>query len=111
VSKKTRQRGNLPCTLEKVVLYLHQNIFALFVVAWITEIIKRVLMQTVNSFVALFIPIGVFPCAIKPLADTALDLRTTSVTHQHLGLRRVASILTTVSARAITSTGMGAKNS
>jgi hypothetical protein len=44
---------------------------------------KRVDVRKVNGFVALFAPIGLFECAIRPLIDAALDLMTTSTTRQH----------------------------
>jgi hypothetical protein len=52
-------------------LYPPEEISASLVVV---EFIKRVDMRTINSFVALFAPIGLFPCAIRPLVDAALDL-------------------------------------
>jgi len=83
VSEKSvhdRQRGNLPCTVEEVMLYLGQEISALSVAAVTTEIMKRVEMGTVMSFVAPFAPIGLFPRATRPLLDAAFDLMTTGTT-------------------------------
>ena len=77
--------GSIPCFLEKVALYLLQEITALLELAVIVEITKRVEMRNVNSFVALFAQIGLFPCAIRPLVNATLDLMTTSTTRQHLG--------------------------
>jgi hypothetical protein len=66
------------------VLYLRQQISTLLV-AVITEVIKRVEMRTIMGFVALFVPIRLPPCTIRPLADAALDLIITSTTCQHPG--------------------------
>jgi hypothetical protein len=76
------EKENLPCTLEEVVLYLRQEISALLVQAVFTEVTKRVEMRNVNGHVALFAPTGLFPCAIRPLVDAALDLMT-STNRQH----------------------------
>jgi hypothetical protein len=105
-----RRRGNLPCLVQEVVLYLRQEISALLVLAVVTEVTERVEMRKVNGFVALFAQFGLFPCAIRPLADAALDLKT-STNRQHPEQGRVDSNLTTMSTRAITSNGMGAKYS
>jgi hypothetical protein len=105
------RRGNIPCLLEKVPLYLLQEITALLELAVIAEINERLEMRTVNSFEALFVHIGLFPCAIRPLVNAPLDLMTTSTTRQYLGQGRVASTLTTVSATVIASIGMGSKYS
>ena len=86
VRKDVRDGQNeimLPCFLQEVELYLWQIV--LLTAAVITEIMERGEMQTVNGFVALFAPTGFFPCAIRPLVDTALDLTTTSTTRQHPG--------------------------
>ena len=72
----------IPCLLEEVVLYLRQEISALLVMAVAMEVTKCVDMRNVNGFVALFAQIGLFPCAIRPLADAALDLMT-STNRQH----------------------------
>ena len=45
-----------------------------------TEVTKRVEMRNVNSFAALFAQFRLFPRALRPLADAALDLVTTSTT-------------------------------
>ena len=100
---RDRRRGNLPCLLEKVVLYLCQEISALLMLAVATEVTKRVEMRNVNSFAAFFAQFRLFPRAIRPLADAALDLVTTSTNHQHPEQGHVDSILTAVSARAIVS--------
>ena len=71
---------NLLCILE-VVLSLRQGRLAGVAVIMIT---KRVEIQKVNGFVALFAPIGLLPCIIRPLVDPALDL-ITSTTRQHPG--------------------------
>jgi hypothetical protein len=63
------------CLLEKVALYLVQEITALLELAMIIEITKRVEMRKVNGLVALFAQIGLFPCAIRPLLDATLDHR------------------------------------
>ena len=103
---------DLPCLLEKVVLYLCQGISALLVLAVAMEVTKRVEMRDVYSFVALFRQFGHFPCTIKPLADAALDLMT-STNRQYPEYGRVDStgILTTVRTRAMFSKGMGSKYS
>ena len=80
-----RLRGNLPCTPEEVVLYLRQEISALLEIAVATEVTKRVEMRNVSAFETFFPPIGLFPCAISPLVNAALDLMTMSTTHQHPG--------------------------
>jgi hypothetical protein len=72
------------------------------------KVTKRVEMRKVNSFVALFAQFRLFPCAIRPLADAALDL-VTSTNRQYPEQGSVDSVLTAVSARAIVSTRMGAK--
>jgi hypothetical protein len=46
------------------------------------EVKKCVDMRKVNGFIALFGKFGLFPCAIRPLPDAALDLMT-STTRQH----------------------------
>ena len=63
---------------------MHQKISILSVVAEITEIMKRVEMRTVNGFIALFAPIGLFPDAIRTLIYAALNL-IISTTRQHPG--------------------------
>jgi hypothetical protein len=84
VSEKSVRDRNLPCIPEEVKLYLHQKVSVLSVVAEITEIMKRVEVRTVNGFVALFAPIGLFPGAIIPLIYAALDL-IINTTRQHPG--------------------------
>ena len=91
VSEKSfhnRQRGiSLSCLeLEEAAFYLRQEMCALSVVAVITEITKRVEMGKISGFVTLFIPVGLFPSAIRPLVYAALDLMTTSKIRQHSGL-------------------------
>jgi hypothetical protein len=56
------------------VLYLCQEISALLVLAVAMEVTKRVEMRNVNGFVAFFAQFGLFPRAIRPLADAALNL-------------------------------------
>ena len=75
---------NLPRAVKEIFLYLRQETSAFLVVAEITEITKWAKMQKVNLFVALFAPIGLFPCTIRPLVDAALDLMT-STTRQNPG--------------------------
>ena len=65
------------------MLYLRQKISALLALAVATEVTKRVEMRNVSAFVTLFPPIGLFPCAIIPFDDAALDLMTASITRQH----------------------------
>jgi hypothetical protein len=42
------------------------------------EVTKCVDMRNVNGFIALFAQFGLFPCAIRPLPDAALDLMTST---------------------------------
>ena len=44
------------------------------VLAVAMEVTKRVEMRNVNGFVAFFAQFGLFPRAIRPLADAALNL-------------------------------------
>jgi hypothetical protein len=74
-----RQRGDLPRILEEVVLNPRQKIPALLAVAVMAEIKERVEMRKVIGLVAPFAPIGLIPCAIRPLVDAALDLMTKRV--------------------------------
>jgi hypothetical protein len=57
------------------VLYLCRELSTMWGVV-ITEISKRLDMRMVSGFVAVFVPIGQFVCAISPLADAAFYLRT-----------------------------------
>ena len=69
-----RQSGSLPCILEEVKLDLGQQISTFLAADMITEIMKRVAMRTVNGFVALLVPVCLYPCTSRPLVDAALDL-------------------------------------
>jgi len=69
----------LPSILEKAVLNVSKEIFALWL-AVITEIIKRRDVRKVHCLIAPFIPVGNSPRTVSPLADTALYL-TTPGTH------------------------------
>ena len=77
----------------------------------ITEIGKRLDMRKVSGFVAIFVPIGLYVCAITPLANAALYLVIAANTRQDpsKGWYSAASILTKVSARAIAWIGIGVK--
>jgi hypothetical protein len=90
-------------------LDLPQEIFTQLAVT--IEFTKRVEMRKVIVIVALFLPTGRFTCASRPLVDAAFDLMITCIIRQISGHARKAPILTTVTARAIDSNGMGAKYS
>jgi len=66
----------VPSIFEKVALNLCKELSTLWAIV-ITEISKRPDMGTVSGFVAVFVPIGNFECAIGPLGDTALYILTT----------------------------------
>jgi hypothetical protein len=57
---------------------MFQEISALLVLAVATEVTKRVEMRNVNGFVAFFAQFGLFPGALRPLADAALNLMTST---------------------------------
>ncbi len=65
----------LPCISEEVMLYLCQEVSALWI-AVIAEFIKRRYVRLVNGLVPAFIPVGRFARAISPLIDAALYLIT-----------------------------------
>jgi hypothetical protein len=90
-------------------LDLLQEIFTLSVWAVSMEITKRVEMRIVTGFVALFLPSGLVVCASGPLVNAALDLMTTYTTRQNPGEVHEDSILTAVTARDMTSNGIGSK--
>ncbi len=46
------------------------------------DITKRVEMRKVIAFVVLFLPVGLYVCASRPLVDAALDLTTTGTVRQ-----------------------------
>lgn len=73
------------------------------------EITKRVEMRNIIGFVELFLPTGLDACTSGPLVNAALDLMTTHTTRQNPGEVREVSTLTTVTARAMTSNGIGLK--
>ena len=91
------------------MLYLPQEISTLLAWAVSIEITKRVEMREVIGFVALFFPTGLVACASGPLVNAALNLIKTYTTRQNPGREREASILTTVTARAMTPNGIGLK--
>lgn len=65
----------LPCISEEVILYLCQEVSALWI-AVIAEFIKRRDVRLVNDLVPGFVPVGRFARAIGPLVDAALYLIT-----------------------------------
>jgi hypothetical protein len=88
-------------------LYLCQETWAVTI-----EITKPVEIPKVTVSVAIFVPLGLIPCASRPLVDAALYLITMDTTCQHQGEGTwLACMLTTVSERAMTSNGMGVKYS
>jgi hypothetical protein len=102
-------RQNRPCTLEGHLVSATGDL-CLLVEAMTIEITKRVEMRKVSGIVVLFFPHGLFACASRPLVDAALSNKN-GHNPSASGKGHVASILTTVSARAITSNGMVAKYS